>query len=149
MFNSYAEIAYTCVFQVYWSIFGPNNPQAALQATNDIAYVSGNREYTSGTLVWIDGQSGEQTFTLDIKPFTSWEIEKSFVIRLEKVQGSPVSIGHGEVSPTTGSVVLTVSRLCVLYRTSFHIYSHLLCSLNVNRSGNHSSNLNVYSFQVI
>lgn len=94
--------------QVYWRIFGPNNPLAALEATNDIAFVSGNRELTSGTLNWPDGQAGERTFSLDIKPFTSWEIEKTFVIRLEKIVGSPASVGDGEVSPTTGSVTLTV-----------------------------------------
>ena len=69
----------------------------------------GNRELTSGSLVWEDGQGGERTFTLDIKPFSSWEIEKVYVIELANVIGSPENIGEGEVSPTTGRVNLTVS----------------------------------------
>lgn len=93
---------------MYWRIYGPNNPLTPLQSTNDIAFKSGNMEVTSGTLVWPDGQAGEQSFTLDVKPFTSWEIEKTFVIGLEKVEGGDPSLGHGEVSPTTGQVTLTV-----------------------------------------
>lgn len=93
-----------------WRIFGPNNPSAPLQATNDIAYVSEGREYTSGSLQWLDGEGGEKTFVLQIKPFSSWEIEKAFVIKLDSIIGSPSYIGNGEVSPTTGSVVFTVSN---------------------------------------
>ncbi|XP_052793587.1 adhesion G-protein coupled receptor V1-like [Mya arenaria] len=95
---------------VYWRIFGPNNPKSPLQSTNDIAFKSGNMELTSGTLKWADGQAGERTITLDIKPFSSWEIEKTFVIGLEKVEGSPATVGNGEVSPTMGSVSLTISK---------------------------------------
>lgn len=105
--------------QVTWRIYGPNNPQSALQATNDIAFVSGSQELTSGTLTWPDGQAGEKTFSLDIKPFTSWEIEKTFVIKLEKIQGSPTSVGHGEISPTSGSVALTVRLVKTLFNVFF------------------------------
>ncbi|KAL4228132.1 hypothetical protein ACF0H5_013567 [Mactra antiquata] len=95
---------------VSWRIFGPNNPEAPLQSTNDIAFVSGNRELTSGTLNWQDGQAGERTFTLKIKPFSSWEIEKVFIIKLVSVKGSPGHIGDGEVGPTTGSIRFTILK---------------------------------------
>ena len=92
-----------------WRILGPNNPGVVLISTNDIAHISNGREVTGGSLMWEDGQGGERTFTLIVKPFSSWEIEKSFVIELFKVNGFPPSVGDGEVSPTTGSVTLTVS----------------------------------------
>ncbi|KAK3601208.1 hypothetical protein CHS0354_004408 [Potamilus streckersoni] len=95
---------------VYWQILGPNNPGAILEATNDIAYLLNGQEVTKGTLLWEDGQSGEKTFTLNIKPFSSWEIQKTFIIQLYKIQGSPSTAGDGEVGPTTGNVTLTISK---------------------------------------
>ncbi|KAH3717902.1 hypothetical protein DPMN_060698 [Dreissena polymorpha] len=95
---------------VFWQIFGPNNPTSPLQGTNDISYVVGSNELTSGTLKWADGEAEERTFTLNVKPFSSWEIEKTFVVKITKVEGSPVTSGNGEVSPTTGAVLLTISK---------------------------------------
>ncbi|KAL3865787.1 hypothetical protein ACJMK2_043142 [Sinanodonta woodiana] len=95
---------------VYWQILGPNNPGAVLEATNDIAYLLNGQEVTKGTLLWDDGQSGEKTFTLNIKPFSSWEIQKTFIVQLYKIQGSPSTAGDGEVGPTTGNVTLTISK---------------------------------------
>ena len=100
---------------------GPNNPGVMLEATNDVAYRFQGREQTSGTLLWQDGQGGERTFILDIKPFSSWEIEKTFIIEIFKVEGFPQSVGNGEISPTNGSVTLTVSFLFTL---TFNLFQH-------------------------
>ena len=80
-----------------------------LEATNDVSYISNGRELTRGSLIWEDGQGGERTFMLSIKPFSSWEIEKAFVIQIYKIQGFPPTTGDGEISPTTGNTTLTVS----------------------------------------
>ena len=101
------------ILQIYWRITGPNNPFLPLEATNDIAYVTAAGDRTSGTLIWQDGQGGDRMFTLVIKPFSSWEIEKVFVIEIYRIDGFPPTVGHGEISPTHGKVILTVST-CTL-----------------------------------
>jgi hypothetical protein len=86
-----------------------------LESTEDVAFVSESREFTSGNLVWQDGESGNKTFILNIKSFSSWEIEKVFVIKLESIIGFPSTVGNGEVGPMQGSVVLTVSYPTLCY----------------------------------
>ena len=104
--------------QIYWRIMGPNNPFLALEATNDIAYITEGIERTSGTLMWQDRQGGDRMFTLVVKPFSSWEIEKVFVIEIYRVEGFPPTVGHGEISPTHGKFTLTVRTVILKVWTS-------------------------------
>lgn len=91
-------LQFTFSGQVYWRIMGPNNPLQILEATNDISMVSGNKEVTTGSLLWNDGESGEKSFVLDLKPFSSWEVEKTFLVEIYNIQGSPSEAGSGEIS---------------------------------------------------
>nr|KAG5699575.1 hypothetical protein BaRGS_033771 [Batillaria attramentaria] len=89
---------------------GPNNPNLQLEDTSDISYTSGGAETTSGRLPWGDGEAGTKQFMLNVKPYTSWEIQKVFVIEMYDIQGSPASVGNGEISPTNGKIVLTIEK---------------------------------------
>lgn len=95
--------------QVYWRIMGPNNPLQILEATNDISMVSGNKEVTTGSLLWNEGESGEKSFVLDLKPFSSWEVEKTFLVEIYNIQGSPSEAGSGEISISAGKTTIIVS----------------------------------------
>lgn len=97
---------------------GPNNPLQVLEATNDISMVSGNKEVTTGSLQWSGGESGEKSFVLDLKPFSSWEVEKTFVVEIYRVQGSPQGTGNGEISASAGKTTITV-RLIFSVFSSF------------------------------
>ena len=88
---------------------GPNNPQRVLLETNDIFYIENNKETTSGSLVWMNGESGAKTVTLNIKPYSSWEIQKTFIVEIVTVTGYPASVGDGEIGPNTGKASITVS----------------------------------------
>ena len=90
---------------------GPNNPQRVLLETNDIFYIANNKETTSGALVWSDGESGVKTITLYIKPYSSWEIQKTFIIEIVTISGFPANVGDGEIGPTTGKASVTVSMI--------------------------------------
>jgi hypothetical protein len=94
---------------------GPNNPLQVLEATNDISMVSGNKEVTAGSLQWNSGESGDKSFVLDLKPFSTWEVEKTFVVEIYRVQGSPQGTGNGEISTTTGKTTITVQLICSYY----------------------------------
>ncbi|KAK7486836.1 hypothetical protein BaRGS_00021983 [Batillaria attramentaria] len=96
--------------EVFWRIMGPNNPNLQLEDTSDISYTSGGAETTSGRLPWGDGEAGTKQFMLNVKPYTSWEIQKVFVIEMYDIQGSPASVGNGEISPTNGKIVLTIEK---------------------------------------
>ena len=63
---------------------------------------------TSGVIAWEDGEAGVKSLTLEVKPFTTWEVEKMFVIELYQVAGAPPGIGDGEVDGELGSIVFTV-----------------------------------------
>lgn len=88
---------------------GPNNPNLPLEDTSDISFGSGDIQTTSGRLSWADGEAGNRQFTLSIKPHTSWEIQKTFIIKICNIQATPPSVGIGEVSPTSGKIIFTVS----------------------------------------
>lgn len=88
---------------------GPNNPNHILEETNDVsAYSNEGREVTSGSLVWADGESGEKNFVLNVKPYTEWEIQKTFVIMIYSIEGFPASLGNGEVGIQGGNFTLIV-----------------------------------------
>ena len=93
---------------------GPNNPGQELLVTNDIAYISNNMEMTAGSLTWNDNQGGERNITLYIKPFSSWEVQKSFVVEIYNIQGRPDNVGDGEIGLTTGKAVLMVCLTCIM-----------------------------------
>ncbi|XP_069137444.1 adhesion G-protein coupled receptor V1-like isoform X2 [Argopecten irradians] len=95
---------------VFWRILGPNNPGNVLVETNDISHNENGPETTQGSLIWADAEGGEKAFQLRVKPYTSWEIQKIFVIEINKVQGFPMTVGDGEVGPSTGKVVLTIEK---------------------------------------
>ena len=88
---------------------GPNNPLQVLEATNDISMVSGGREVTSGSLLWSDREGGEKSFVLDLKPFSSWEVEKTFIVEIYSIQGNPPETGSGEISTSSGKTTIIVS----------------------------------------
>lgn len=77
--------------------------------TNDINFISGNTKVTSGSLTWNDQEAGVKTFDLYLEPYTTWEIEKTFVIQIFEIQGSPQGVGDGEIGPKTGNFTITVS----------------------------------------
>ncbi|XP_055956200.1 adhesion G-protein coupled receptor V1 [Patella vulgata] len=89
---------------VYWQILGPNNPNMVLQDTNDISFDINSVESTQGQLIWKDGESGEKEFKLNIKAYSTWEIEKRFIIQIYRI------VGSGEISPDTGNVTLTIEK---------------------------------------
>lgn len=93
---------------------GPNNPDLILEGTNDIASISGGRETTSGSLYWNEGEAGQKTFTLNIKPYIRWEIQMLFKVIIYQINGYPKDVGDGEISRTHGSVSLIVSMLTYL-----------------------------------
>ncbi|XP_061172919.1 adhesion G-protein coupled receptor V1-like [Saccostrea echinata] len=95
---------------VYWRIMGPNNPLQVLEATNDISMVSENHEVTSGSLVWSSGENAAKSFVLDLKPFSSWEVEKTFVVEIYSVQGSPPGTGNGEISTSAGKITIIIDK---------------------------------------
>lgn len=88
---------------------GPNNPNQQLEDTSDISSTVDGREVTSGSLTWQNGTLGTQQLVMNIKPYTTWEVEKSFVLELYRVSGSPVGVGDGEVDTAHGSVIIKVS----------------------------------------
>ena len=89
---------------------GPNDENQQLQGTSDVSYYTlAGTEATAGSLVWRDGESGDKSFTLVVKPRTGWEIQKVFHVVIYDVLGYPVNTGNGEVSTDAGTVVLTVS----------------------------------------
>lgn len=92
---------------------GPNNPLQILEATNDISMVSGNKEVTTGSLLWNDGESGEKSFVLDLKPFSSWEVEKTFLVEIYNIQGSPSEAGSGEISISAGKTTIIVCDFAI------------------------------------
>ncbi|VDI35962.1 G-protein coupled receptor 98 [Mytilus galloprovincialis] len=95
---------------VNWRLMGPNNPQRVLLETNDIFYISNNQESTSGNLVWSDGESGAKTITLNIKPYSSWEIQEIFIVEIVTITGYPKSSGDGEIGPNTGKASVTIEK---------------------------------------
>lgn len=107
------HVVWTLSGQVYWRIMGPNNPLQILEATNDISMVSGNKEVTTGSLLWNDGESGEKSFVLDLKPFSSWEVEKTFLVEIYNVQGSPSEAGSGEISISAGKTTIIVCNYAI------------------------------------
>lgn len=90
---------------------GPNNPTLQLVDTSDISSLINGQEVTMSSFVWSDGESGKKTITLDIKPYTSWEIEKSFIVELYRVSGSPASVGDGEIDDTQGKITVKVKAV--------------------------------------
>ena len=93
---------------------GPNNPNLQLEDTTDLSYLSDQgSEVTTGSFTWADGESGSRQLRLDVKAYTSWEVEKTFVVELYKVVATPQGIGEGEVDQETGQVSIKVSRLIV------------------------------------
>ncbi|KAL8615958.1 hypothetical protein ACOMHN_034634 [Nucella lapillus] len=96
--------------EVMWRITGPNNPNLPLSSTTDVSHTVSGVETTSGRLTWGDGQSGSKQFTLTIKPYTSREIAKTFVVEIYSIQATPPAVGNGEVSPAAGKVALTVEK---------------------------------------
>ncbi|KAJ8305198.1 hypothetical protein KUTeg_017250, partial [Tegillarca granosa] len=96
--------------KVFWRILGPNNPKQVLIETNDINSISENRKVTSGSLIWNDQEAGVKTFDLYLEPYTTWEIEKTFVIQIFDIQGSPQGVGDGEIGPNIGTFTITISK---------------------------------------
>ena len=111
--------------QVRWRILGPNTAQP-LEETNDVSYFTPEGlETTTGFLEWENGQGGEKTFTLIVKPHNGWEIQKEFLISIYDITGFPISDGNGQVHPETGEMTLTVSFGllivdCFLPKLSYH-----------------------------
>ena len=92
---------------------GPNNPNRVLEETNDIIHYNMEGEgMTSGSLTWPDGEGGEQSFTITVKPYTGWEVAKTFAVMIYDIQGFPASEGSGEPSPAGLELLLTVSQHC-------------------------------------
>lgn len=88
---------------------GPNNPRIQLEDISDISAIVDGREVTYGSFIWEDGKLGTQQLMLSIKSYTSWEVEKSFVVELYKVSGTPTGVGDGEVDGSHGRIVIKVS----------------------------------------
>ncbi|XP_060082724.1 adhesion G-protein coupled receptor V1-like [Ylistrum balloti] len=95
---------------VFWRILGPNNPGNVLVETNDVSHKGNGPQTTQGSLIWADEEAGMKTFKIYVKPYTTWEIQKTFVIEIYKVQGFPAGIGDGEIGPSTGKVILTIEK---------------------------------------
>lgn len=123
------HVVWTLSGQVYWRIMGPNNPLQILEATNDISMVSGNKEVTTGSLLWNDGESGEKSFVLDLKPFSSWEVEKTFLVEIYNVQGSPSEAGSGEISISAGKTTIIVWNHAIPY--FMYDYRYMSCWTNL------------------
>lgn len=123
------HVVWTLSEQVYWRIMGPNNPLQILEATNDISMVSGNKEVTTGSLLWNDGESGEKSFVLDLKPFSSWEVEKTFLVEIYNVQGSPSEAGSGEISISAGKTTIIVCNYAIPY--FMYDYRYMSCWTNL------------------
>ncbi|KAH9498632.1 Adhesion G-protein coupled receptor V1 [Bulinus truncatus] len=96
--------------QVFWRILGPNNPAMLLDDTSDISCLVNNQEVTRSSLTWQDGELGVKQLTLVIKGYTTWEVEKSFVIELYKVTGIPAGVEDGEVDDVQGKVVIKIEK---------------------------------------
>ncbi|XP_048257204.1 adhesion G-protein coupled receptor V1-like isoform X2 [Haliotis rufescens] len=94
---------------VSWRIMGPNNPDTVLDDTSDISYTNNGQEVTSGTLVWADAEVGPKGFTLKVKPYSSWEVEEVFIVKIFSIVGSSGN-GNGEPSPTAGQIKITVQK---------------------------------------
>ena len=97
---------------------GPNNPNHILEETNDVSvYTLEGREVTQGSLTWPANEAGEKNFVLNIKPYTEWEIQKTFVIMIYDIEGFPASSGSGEIG-------LQGSNFTVVVSTAFRRLSH-------------------------
>ena len=90
---------------------GPNSPDVVLEDTSDLSYNANGVEVTSGSLVWGDSEAGPKEFVINIKPYSSWEIEKTFVLEIYKIEANPPTAEAGEVSETRGQVTLKVRVL--------------------------------------
>ncbi|CAL1526999.1 unnamed protein product [Lymnaea stagnalis] len=96
--------------QVFWRIMGPNNAMLQLVGTGDISSVVNNQDVTQGSLTWQDGELGVKQLVIDIKTYTTWEVEKSFVVELYRVSGTPTGVGDGEVVGVQGKLTIKVNR---------------------------------------
>ncbi|KAI8777860.1 G-protein coupled receptor 98, partial [Biomphalaria glabrata] len=96
--------------QVFWRLMGPNNPNMVLDDTRDISILINGQEVTSSSLIWQDGELGVKQLTFDIKGYTTWEVEKLFVVEIYKVSGSPAGVGDGEVDDQKGNVVIKIDK---------------------------------------
>ena len=91
---------------------GPNNPRLPLEDTTDLSFLSDQgSEVTTGSFTWSDGETGVRQLSLDIKAYTSWEVEKTFIVELYRVVATLQGIGEGEIDPDMGKVSIKVAFL--------------------------------------
>jgi len=84
----------------------------SLNDTSDVSVreFSTTTEVTSGELYWADGQRGAQALSVVIKPYLPgvWHVEKRYFISICSIRSNSSSMDAGEISPTAGTVTLTV-----------------------------------------
>lgn len=101
------------IFQVTVCVMGPNNASLPLTSTADVGLGMQNNSLvvTSAILKWNDGESGSKSFNFMVQPYASnvWEVEKTYVISICNISGTPASVGSGDISWSADSVTVVVS----------------------------------------
>jgi len=97
---------------------GPNDIDQQLDATSDIGVYdpATGTEVTSGELYWADGQTGAQTISILVKPYSPgiWHVEKRYYVNICSIRSNSSLTTAGQISPTAGMVALTV-RIAYIY----------------------------------
>lgn len=93
-----------------WQLLGPNTEQR-LQEVTDIAHVNSQQvEVTNGQFIWENGEGGRRTMTLLVKPFTGWEIQKTYVIEIVDIRNEINAVDNGEVDPIAANVTIVILK---------------------------------------
>lgn len=100
------------MFQVTWCIMGPDDINQPLTSTHDIGVSATSTDalITFGVLYWADGQTGVNSLSLVIQPYSpgQWHVERHYYIRICSIRTNSSLMDEGQISPTAGTVTLIV-----------------------------------------
>ena len=91
---------------------GPNDINQPLTSTDDVNIYESTTgtEVTSGQLYWADSETGVQTLSVVIRPYTPgvWHVEKRYFISICSIHSNSSVTDAGQISPTAGTVTIVV-----------------------------------------
>jgi len=91
---------------------GPNDVEQLLTDTSDVGVYepATDTEVTSGVLYWADGQTGVQTISIVVKPYSPgvWHVEKHYYVNICSIRSNSSALAAGQISPTAGMITFTV-----------------------------------------
>ena len=123
-----------------WCIMGPNDIRLPLNNTSDVSVygASTGTEVTSGELYWADGQTGVQTISVVVKPYSPgvWHVEKRYYVNVCSIRSNTSLMAAGQISPTAGMITLIVCIALCLCSELIRVATNLEKPGNLEYSGN-------------